>query len=305
MTLQQLKYVYEAAGYKSIREAAKNLYISQPALSTLIQDLEEELEISIFERTGRGISLTADGRRLLEHASKMIECEKEIQSEFHPQKGTSDFMFYISSQHFIFSIWAFMKTIQYLSEDRYHVRLHETTTINVLRDVAARKSELGFLSLNHSAKKQLSQFIRAQGLEFCSLYTGKPFVFMWHSHPLAGRKSLTMEDLKPYPYIQYDQEDEPLHLFSEEPIIENHRPSKVIVVSDLLATRRAWQELNAYDLGTGLLFPNCDDGVVTLPLEEDVKYDLGYVIVQNTPLSRAAVYMLKQIKECLSDLQSF
>ena len=62
MTLQQLKYICAVSEYKSIREASKSLYISQPALSTLIQNLEEELQITIFEKSGKGISVTPDGK---------------------------------------------------------------------------------------------------------------------------------------------------------------------------------------------------------------------------------------------------
>ena len=91
----------------------------------------------------------------------------------------------------------------------------------------------------------------------------------------------------------------PLHLFSEEPIFKNYNPQKVIVTSDLMMTYHAWKELNAYDLGTGILFPGTGREIVTIPLEEDELYDLGYVTVQNATLSAAAAYMIEQIKSCL------
>lgn len=59
MTINQLKYVLEIAKASSIREAASKLYLSQPALSASIRELEEELGILIFERTNKGISLPA------------------------------------------------------------------------------------------------------------------------------------------------------------------------------------------------------------------------------------------------------
>lgn len=68
MNITQLKYVLEIAGSSSMREAAAKLYVSQPALSVSIRELEEELGILIFERTNKGISLTEAGREFLVYA---------------------------------------------------------------------------------------------------------------------------------------------------------------------------------------------------------------------------------------------
>ncbi len=70
MNINQLKYVLETAASSSMREASANLYVSQPALSASIRDLENELGILIFERTNKGISLTDEGREFLTYAKK-------------------------------------------------------------------------------------------------------------------------------------------------------------------------------------------------------------------------------------------
>lgn len=61
MTLQQLKYAIEIATRGSINEAAKRLFIFQPSLSNAIKELETELQITIFERTNKGISISVEG----------------------------------------------------------------------------------------------------------------------------------------------------------------------------------------------------------------------------------------------------
>jgi hypothetical protein len=58
MNITQIKYVLEIASSSSMREAATKLFVSQPALSASVAELEEELGILIFERTNKGISLT-------------------------------------------------------------------------------------------------------------------------------------------------------------------------------------------------------------------------------------------------------
>ena len=60
MTLQQLKYVITVAETGTITEAANKLYISQPSLTNAIHEWEKEMNIVIFNRTNKGISLPKD-----------------------------------------------------------------------------------------------------------------------------------------------------------------------------------------------------------------------------------------------------
>ena len=72
MNINQIKYVLTVANSPSMREAATKLYVSQPALSASIAELENELGIMIFERTNKGISLTEEGREFVGYAKKAV-----------------------------------------------------------------------------------------------------------------------------------------------------------------------------------------------------------------------------------------
>ena len=61
MTLQQLKYAIAVSDCKSINQAARKFYLTQPALSGAIRELEEEIGMTLFERTNRGVYVTAEG----------------------------------------------------------------------------------------------------------------------------------------------------------------------------------------------------------------------------------------------------
>ena len=65
MTINQLSYLITIAETGSLNKAAELLYISQPSLSGAVQELEKELGIIIFRRTGRGVTLTTDGAEFL------------------------------------------------------------------------------------------------------------------------------------------------------------------------------------------------------------------------------------------------
>ena len=61
MTLMQMKYAIAVADTKSMNEAARSLFITQPSLSASVKELENEIGIELFKRTNRGITVTPEG----------------------------------------------------------------------------------------------------------------------------------------------------------------------------------------------------------------------------------------------------
>ena len=71
MTLTQLRYLMAIARTKSLNQAAKQLYVSQPSLTSAMKELEKELGITLFYRSGRGVTLTGDGTEFLLYAKQL------------------------------------------------------------------------------------------------------------------------------------------------------------------------------------------------------------------------------------------
>ena len=71
--LSQYKIFYEVAKAGNISKAAKELYISQPAISKAISKLEDSLGLSLFTRSSRGVQLTSEGEILFEHAKEAFD----------------------------------------------------------------------------------------------------------------------------------------------------------------------------------------------------------------------------------------
>ncbi|MBD9077450.1 MAG: LysR family transcriptional regulator, partial [Clostridium sp.] len=71
--LSQYKIFYEVAKAGNISKAAKELYISQPAISKAISKLEDSIGIPLFTRSSRGVQLTAEGQILFEYAKEAFE----------------------------------------------------------------------------------------------------------------------------------------------------------------------------------------------------------------------------------------
>ena len=88
MTLAQLRYAITVANSNSMNEAARNLFISQPSLSSAIRELEEEIGVELFRRTNRGISVTPEGEEFLGYARQVVEQYELIESKYVSKEHT-------------------------------------------------------------------------------------------------------------------------------------------------------------------------------------------------------------------------
>ena len=100
MTLQQLKYTITAAETGTITEAASKLYISQPSLTNAIYELEKEMNIIIFNRTNKGISISKEGEDFLGYARQVLEQAAILEDKYKSDNGgRRNFAFQHSTIH--------------------------------------------------------------------------------------------------------------------------------------------------------------------------------------------------------------
>ena len=77
---------FEVARQLSFSKAATTLYVSQPAITKHIQSLEKLYKLSLFERNGNSVSLTAEGKILLEHVIKARELQRQMEFDLSSQR---------------------------------------------------------------------------------------------------------------------------------------------------------------------------------------------------------------------------
>ena len=88
MRTEYLEYLLEVARTKSISAAAKKLFIGQTTLSAIINSVENELNVKIFQRTHRGVALTAHGERVIAIAEEMVENNRQLLNLFADTEPT-------------------------------------------------------------------------------------------------------------------------------------------------------------------------------------------------------------------------
>ena len=82
MTLNQLRYFCTAARCHSITQAAKLMFVTQPAVSSAIRELEKEFSVSLFSYTNNRLELTVEGEQLFERAASLLDASDELQLQF-------------------------------------------------------------------------------------------------------------------------------------------------------------------------------------------------------------------------------
>jgi len=301
MTLQQLKYAIEVAKWGSINIAAQKLFITQPSLSNAIKELENEINILIFERTNRGVSLTVDGAEFLGYARQVIEQSELLEKRYFNSQPSAQH-FSVSTQHYAFAVNAFVDLIKEHGLDEYEFQLRETRTYEVINDVKNLRSEIGILYINEFNAKVLNKMFKENNLQFTTLLVARPHVFISVNNPLARQKTVRLEDLEDYPCLSFEQGEYNSFHFSEE-ILSTLSHRKNIRVSDRATLFNLLIGLNGYTISTGIISADLNGpDIVAVPLDVDEEITVGWISHKNIRLSPLANNYLQSLKRVVKNL---
>ena len=277
MNINQIKYVIAMAESSSMREAAGRLFVSQPALSASVRELEEELGIIIFERTNKGISLTDQGREFLTYAQKAV-AQYEILEDRYLSGDADKERFSVSTQHYNFAIKAFTEVVRTFDPEKFIFSIHETKTREVLEDVHNLKSEVGVISFSRANEMVLKRIFKEYRLEFTPLMRRETYAYVWEDHKFADRTEISLEELKDYPCISFDQSGEGNFYLTEEAMAD-YDFGKMIKSDDRATTMELIADLHGYSIGSGMLSGDEQvlKGLVSIKLKEEDPLIIGYM----------------------------
>ncbi|MEA4892145.1 MAG: LysR family transcriptional regulator [Peptococcaceae bacterium] len=287
MTLQQLRYLVEIAKSSSISQAAQNLYVTQPSVSKAVKELENELNIVIFERINRGIQFTSDGMELLCYAKELLEKAENIESRFLSNPSDKPFQFAISAQHYVFTAAAFIEFINQQSSPDYKLFMREGKTSEVIKDIFNQRSELGIIALPTKAERFMLRVLNSKGIEFHLIQAMKPHAFLSREHPLAACAQVSTAQLAKYPCLSYEQ-DNSNHNFAEE-VLTVDKPRQAVYVTDRATMNNIISHSLCYNIGTGCLLDGIiEDSIISVPIEgqRDVM-NVGWIKLKNSVMSPA------------------
>ena len=308
MTIQQILYAIVIAEKGSINKAAETLYISQPSLTSAIQELEKSIGIRIFNRTGRGVTLTNDGKEFLLYARQVYAQYENLENRY---TGNTDIRkkFAVSTQHYSFAVKAYVEMVKKFDTSEYEFAIMEERTREVILDVANLRSEIGILYLSDFNRSAITKLLRTNHLEFHHLIDCQAYVYIYKDHPLAKRKFIRLEQLAEYPCLQFDQGDDTSFYFAEEILSTNEYP-RIIKANDRATMLNMMVGLNGYTLCSGIICEELNgDDYIAVPYKEDKEnpnsyMEIGYLTKKNSVLSKVGERYIEELKKYLGPEKS-
>ncbi len=300
MTLQQIYYLLTIAESNSMNKAAEKLYIAQPTLTSAVREAEQEMGISIFLRTHKGVIPTAEGKQLL-HSLRGLYQQYEIITQ---QYKTKNFRrkFSVSMQHYSFAVQAFIQMAQKFDHSHFDLAIRETRTLDVINDVGSLRSEIGILYMSTFNRKVIQKFLKEQELEFHTLIKCPACVYLAKSHPLAKEKEITSEQLEPFPCLSFEQGHNTEFFFAEE-MLNERTYSKTIRATDRATMMNLLIGLNGYTLCSSIYSENMsNDMFLVIPYKgegeispEDKMMEIGYIQKKNSSLSTMGEQFIQEL----------
>ena len=304
MTIQQLKYIITISENGSLNKAAEVLFITQPSLTSAVRELEKELGITLFNRGGKGVTLTNDGTEFLQYA-RQVGAQYDRLLEKYGRSGTLRKKFGISTQHYSCAVKSFVEMVKQFDTDEYEFAIRETKTSEVIEDVTTGKSEVGILYLSDFNRKAIGKFLKTNQLEFHPLIQCEPYVYLWKGHPLAKQKSIRLAELRDYPCLSFEQGPGGSFYFAEE-ILSTYDYIRTIKATDRATMLNLMVGLNGYTLCSGIICEELngpDYVAIAFEAEEEEiaagRMEIGYIVKQNMILSKLAEQYIRELERYL------
>lgn len=195
MRLKQLEYTLEVAKCKSYSKAAKKLFTSQPALSNAIAALEDELNITIFHRTPKGIFLTDDGENVITQIELILSNVDNLAnySQIHTLKHTVTLAAIPTACNSIT-----IELMKQLSETNSNITINllEMRPQKIISALNNGLADIAIGSYTADTEQQIKHDATKNNLHIEPLLEDELYVFLPRNHSKCRQSSITLEELK-------------------------------------------------------------------------------------------------------------
>lgn len=296
VSVQYLKYFMKICQTRSMNRAAEELFISQPALSQSMRNLERDLKVTLFVRSNKGIDLTAEGEKLLKHTRLILGqfalLENLHEDENYHQLSVSAFPCLIPPKVLI----SYKKDAEY---GRSLIDYQECRVGQIIENVHNSISEIGVLQYNNHQISVLTKKLKNMNLELHNFCQKKWAVVVGKNSPLYDNEFVTLQELEKYRLIR--QKDDYFSYLTSEIKVEHTSMDDLqcdwidsgVMISALL------EQTDMYVFACMQKhFMNLDSKVRLIPIQNpSVEIYIGWLQKKNTVLSEEAKYFIEILEK--------
>lgn len=292
MKLSQLRYFCEACRVNNITQAAKNLYVSQSAVSVQIKELEEEFDVRLFVRDNNRLQLTEARQKLWKHAQQILRQADQVSLEMAELKNRSGRLRVNLTPSCIPCILPLLgETFRQLRDKYPNVELQiqeEPAGGAAAQLLLEGRADLALMSMAKEPPRQL---------ESETLYSSALLACVSRRHPLAFGQTVGWRQLAQYPLALTASTRAVLESLRKEGLLKQY--GLELDYRFVFSQPSALEQLVEKDFGVGVaahgIFMPKSDRVKLLPLEPPIPFHLGVFWSKKATLSDQACFLLQLI----------
>ncbi|MDO5408440.1 MAG: LysR family transcriptional regulator [Eubacteriales bacterium] len=267
MTLSQLNYFCTAVQYNSITKAAEKLFVSQPAVSGAIKELEKEFSIKLFSRNRNKLALTDEGLRFYERAEALLRDVETAKHQLH-DLGTAQTKLSVG----IPPLWgsAFFPDLLHDFSSKYpNIRLtfYEYGSAKASALVQEKELDVALVNMSHVAPERLHSVCIGKD---CFVIAVDP------SHPMARRSSISLEELADVPLVMYNTDSVQNYSVTSRFEKLGITPNIVIYTSQIYTMKSMIHNNTCVSFFYASLLQDHPD-LVGIPLEPPIEQKVGLI----------------------------
>ena len=243
MELRHLRYFVAVAEAENVlRAATQKLHVSQPAVSRQIRDLEDELGVQLFERTGKSVKLTGAGFLFLKEARAVLARTDEAVRNLRAfaEAGETELQVGYTPALRTRILSPALRAFQH-EMPNVHVKLHDWSSEKIVTGLRDGRLQLALI-VRPSKRAQLHD------LRYEELVRERVRLAVPANHPFARRRSVSLADAAKEPFVGLTREDFPdYHAYLAAIFAPTKNEPRVIEEHDSLTS-----VISAIEAGTGV-----------------------------------------------------
>lgn len=197
MNILHMKYAYEVARVGSINKASELLLIAQPNLSRSIKELEADLGITIFDRSAKGMMLTAQGAEFIEYAKKILSSIEELEHLYRSPDAVKQ-KFSVSVPPISYLTDAFTSFTRSIVCESAEIVFKETTLPETIKNVLDLDSKLGIIRYAEKYDRYFSEMFDEKSIAHERITEFRYRLCMSCDSPLAKYDTIRIKDLSSF-----------------------------------------------------------------------------------------------------------
>lgn len=224
MNILHMKYAVEVARLGSLNKASETLLIAQPNISRSIKELEADLGITIFQRSAKGMVLTADGEEFIDYARDILHRIEKIEQSYRDGSHKKR-KFSISVPRACYISSAMVEFSKNIGDSDVEIYYKETNSKKTVQKLLENEYKLGIIRYSDNYDKYYKAMLEEKGLVYETVAEFSYVLVMSRDNPLASKETITYDDLSSY--IEVAHADPYVPSLSMSKVFREELPDKI------------------------------------------------------------------------------